>query len=578
MPIETTSRRIMGHVLLTLMSVTLFACSEQVDEAQFTSLAPLAPLSSTPVFKQAAVAMPDSFSADIAKDILQRGGNAVDAAIAAQFVLAVTLPEAGNIGGGGFMLVYKDKKSDFIDYREQAPLSAHRDMYLDKNGDVIPYQSLIGVLSSGVPGTVAGMWLAHEKYGTLPWKELVQPAFNLAEKGFKVHPKLAQSIERHIAKLEKRGFDVNFKDYFAAAKANEVFQQLELADTLKRIRDQGRDGFYKGQTAKIISDFMRQKNGLVTEQDLLSYEAKSREPLSAKWREYQLLTSPPPSSGGIAIIQWLKMYDLLTRDQEKLTHNSAPYLHLLAEIGKRVFADRAEYLGDPDFVDVPVDSLIGDEYIAMRSQTVSRDKISVTEWVKPGLKESEETTHFSIMDKWGNAVSNTTTINLGYGSSVVVQGAGFLLNDEMDDFSSKPGVANVFGAVGGQANEIQPKKRMLSSMTPSMVLKNGEVTFITGSPGGTTIISSVYLSILNALEFSMSAQDVVNTPRFHHQLLPKNVIRYHDGIDLAVISELEKMGYTMSSSRFGDMQVIVNRDGKIDAASEANGRGKSIVF
>jgi gamma-glutamyltranspeptidase/glutathione hydrolase len=581
-PIETTANRFMGYVFLSLMSICLLACTEQVDEAHVTPVIPptsLAPLASLePTLKQAAVAMPDSFSADVAKDILQKGGNAVDAAIAAQFVLAVTLPEAGNIGGGGFMLVYKDKKSDFIDYREQAPLSAHRDMYLDKNGDVIPYQSLIGILSSGVPGTVAGMWLAHEKYGSLTWKELVQPAFNLAQKGFKVHPKLAQSIERHIATLEKRGFDVNFKDYFAGVKANEVFQQLELADTLKRIRDQGRDGFYKGKTAKIISDFMRQEKGLVTEQDLLSYEAKSRQPISAKWREYQLLTSPPPSSGGIAIIQWLKMYDLLTREQEKLAHNSAAYLHLLAEIGKQVFADRAEYLGDPDFVEVPVDSLIDDEYIAMRSQTVLRDSISVTELIKPGLKESEETTHFSIMDKWGNAVSNTTTINLGYGSGVVVEGAGFLLNDEMDDFSSKPGVANVFGAVGGQANEIQPKKRMLSSMTPSMVLKDGEVTFVTGSPGGTTIISSVYLSILNALEFSMSAEDIVNKPRFHHQLLPKDVIRHHDGIDPVVISELEQMGYTMSNRRFGDMQVILNQDGKVDAASEATGRGKSIVF
>lgn len=563
----------MSQVILAFISLCFFACTEQLEQTQKA-----ARITDTATEMQAAVAMPDSYSADVAKDILQKGGNAVDAAIAAQFVLAVTLPEAGNIGGGGFMLVYKDKKTDFIDYREQAPLSAHRDMYLDENGDVIPYQSVIGILASGVPGTVAGMWLAHEKHGSLPWKKLVQPAVNLAEQGFKVHPKLAGSIERHIARLEKRSFEVNFKDYFAAAKANEVFQQLELADTLKRIRDQGRDGFYKGQTAKIISDFMRQENGLVTEKDLLSYEAKSRTPLSAKWREYQLLTSPPPSSGGIAIIQWLKMYDILTRDQQKLTHNSAAYLHLLAEIGKRVFADRAEYLGDPDFVEVPVASLIADEYLTMRSQTILKDKISVTELIKPGLKESEETTHFSVMDKWGNAVSNTTTINLGYGSSVVVEGAGFLLNDEMDDFSAKPGVANVFGAVGGQANEIQPKKRMLSSMTPSMVLKDGEVVFVTGSPGGTTIISSVYLSILNALEFSMSAEDIVNKPRFHHQLLPKDVIRYHDGIDPAVISELEQMGYTMSNRRFGDMHVILNKDGKVDAASEANGRGKSIIF
>jgi gamma-glutamyltranspeptidase/glutathione hydrolase len=575
---ETTPKIFMGYVFSLLMSICLTACTEQIDEAKVTQVVPPLPISTITVLKQAALAMPDSYSADVAKDILQKGGNAVDAAIAAQFVLAVTLPEAGNIGGGGFMMIYKDKKSDFIDYREQAPLSAHRDMYLGEDGEVIPNQSVIGILSSGVPGTVAGMWLAHKKHGSLPWKELVQPALNLAEEGFKVHPKLAKSIEMYITSLEKRGFEVNFENYFADAKANEIFQQLELADTLRRIRDQGRDGFYKGQTAKIISDFMRQENGLVTEQDLLSYEAKSRQPITAKWRGYQLLTSPPPSSGGIAIIQWLKMYDLMTRDQEKLTHNSAAYMHLLAEIGKRVFADRAEYLGDPDFVKVPVDSLITDEYIAMRSQTVLKHAISVTELVKPGLKESEETTHFSVMDKWGNAVSNTTTINLGYGSGVVVEGAGFLLNDEMDDFSSKPGVANVFGAVGGQANEIQPKKRMLSSMTPSMVLKDGEVTFVTGSPGGTTIISSVYLSILHALEFSMSAEDVVNKPRFHHQLLPKDVIRHHNGIDPAVISELEQMGYTMSNGHFGDMQVILKKDGEIDAASEITGRGKSIVF
>jgi gamma-glutamyltranspeptidase/glutathione hydrolase len=528
--------------------------------------------------QQAAVAMPDSYSADVAKQILQQGGNAVDAAIAAQFVLAVTLPEAGNIGGGGFMLVYKDKQGDFIDYREQAPLSAHRDMYLDENGEVIPYQSVIGILSSGVPGTVAGMWLAHEKHGSLPWKDLVQPAVELAEQGFVVHPKLAVSIEKHIQRLEKRGFEVNFADYFAGAKADDVFIQTELANTLKRIRDQGRAGFYQGETAKIISDFMRREQGLVTEQDLLSYEAKSRQPLTSNWREYQLLTSPPPSSGGIAILQWLKMYDLLTQQQAPLEHNSAEYVHILAEIGKRVFADRAEYLGDPDFVDVPVKQLIAEDYIAKRSQSVLLDRISVTDSIKPGLTESEETTHFSVMDKWGNAVSNTTTINLGFGSGVVVEGAGFLLNDEMDDFSAKPGVANVFGAVGGQANEIQPKKRMLSSMTPSMVLKDGHVTFVTGSPGGTTIISSVYLSILSALEFSMSAEDVVNQPRFHHQLLPKDVIRYHDGFDPDVVTELEKMGYIMGNRYFGDVHVILNKNNKLEAASEARGRGKAMVF
>lgn len=528
--------------------------------------------------QQAAVAMPDSFSADVAAQVLKNGGNAVDAAVAAQFVLAVTLPEAGNIGGGGFMLVYKDQQADFIDYREQAPAAAHRDMYLDGEGNVIPYQSVVGILSSGVPGTVAGMWLAHQKYGSLPWKDLLQPAVSLADDGFLMPQKLADYIARYTKRLEDGGFKVNFGEYFGSAKAEQLFKQPELAATLKRIRDKGKDGFYAGKTAKIIATFMKNEQGLITEQDLAEYEVKSRTPLKANWRGYELLTAPPPSSGGIAIVQWLQMYDLLTSGKAKLAHNSAPYIHLLAEIGKRVFADRAEYLGDPDFIKVPVQELIAAPYIASRAKGITLDKISVTETIKPGLKESEETTHFSIVDQWGNAVSNTTTINLGFGSGVVVEGAGFLLNDEMDDFSAKPGVMNVFGAVGGQANEIQPKKRMLSSMSPSMVLKDGKITMVTGAPGGTTIISSVYLSILNALEFNMGAQETVNAPRFHHQLLPKDVIRHHDGIAPQVISELEEMGYTMNNRRFGDLQVIINKDGTLDAASETSGRGKAIVF
>ena len=569
MPINHPCRKASRQVFVALLFISILGCTAKINENNATS-------SST--VTQAAVAMPDSYSADVAKDILLNGGNAVDAAIAAQFVLAVTLPEAGNIGGGGFMLIRKDNENDFIDYREQAPLSAHRDMYLDGDGNVIPNLSVRGILASGVPGTVAGMWLAHQRHGSLPWKALVQPAVTLAEDGFKVHPNLARSIKRHVKRLEKNGYELNFEEYFGAATENENFVQIELAETLKRIRDQGRDGFYKGETAKIFSDFMRSEKGLITENDLLSYEAKVRTPIAASWREFELLTSPPPSSGGIAIIQWLKMFDFLTQDQQKLPHNSAAYLHLLAEIGKRVFADRAEYLGDPDFVSVPIAALIADDYIAKRSESVLRNKISETETVKPGLKESEETTHFSVMDKWGNAVSNTTTINLGYGSSVVVAGAGFLLNDEMDDFSAKPGVANVFGAVGGQANEIQPKKRMLSSMSPTIVLKDGKVRMVTGSPGGTTIMSSVYLSILNALEYSMDAEDVVNLPRFHHQLLPKDVIRHQAGLDPKVISELRKMGYTVNQRGFGDLHVILNAGKTTQAASQASGRGKSIVF
>jgi gamma-glutamyltranspeptidase/glutathione hydrolase len=535
---------------------------------------------SSPLFasnQQGAVAMPDAYSADTAVQILKQGGNAIDAAIAAQFVLAVTLPEAGNIGGGGFMLVHKDGQDDFIDYREKAPIAASRDMYLDEKREIIPYKSVYGVFSSGVPGTVAGMWLAHQKHGSLPWKTLVQPAVDLAEQGFIVHPKLGHAINRYIKRMERKGLVVNFSEYFSTAKSNQLFKQPELAKTIIRIRDKGEQGFYQGKTADLITDFMEKNGGLINHKDLSAYQAKSRMPISADWNGYKVLTSPPPSSGGIAILQWLKMYQLKS-PAKKEAHNSAPYMHLLAEIGKRVFADRAEYLGDPDFIDVPQHQLISDDYIALRAKDINPNKISTTEKVKPGIVESEQTTHFSIVDKWGNAVSNTTTLNLGFGSGMVVSGAGFILNNEMDDFSAKPGVANVFGALGGVANEIQPQKRMLSSMTPTIVLKDGNIFMVTGSPGGTTIISSVYQSILNVIEYDMTAVQAVNASRFHHQLWPKNVIRHHNGIRNDVKTELTTMGYKLDNRRFGDMHIIVNRNGQLEAGSEATGRGKAEVI
>lgn len=527
--------------------------------------------------KQAAVAMPDSFSADAALNILKQGGNAVDAAITAQFVLAVTLPEAGNIGGGGFMLVRKNGKNDFIDYREKAPLSANKNMYLDQNGDVIKHKSVYGIFSSGVPGTVSGMWLAHKKYGSMPWDKLLQPAIELAQKGFIVHPKLGGYIQHYINRMQNKGIKVNFSEYFSHAKSGSVFKQGELAQTLMLIRDKGEAGFYQGKTAELIAQFMKENGGLITEKDLAQYQAKSRQPLLVNWRGYQLLTSPPPSSGGVAIVQWLKMYQALAPN-EPLQHNSSGYIHLLSEIGKRVFADRAEYLGDPDFNHIDVEQLLSENYLSARSKEVNFNAISNTEDTKPGLKESEETTHFSIVDQWGNAVSNTTTINLGFGSGMVVTGAGFILNNEMDDFSAKPGVANVFGALGGKVNEIQPEKRMLSSMTPSMVLKDEQVVLVTGSPGGTTIISSVYQSILNVLEFDMSAKEAVNATRFHHQLWPKNVIRHHHGLTAETKKSLQEKGYKLDERRFGDMHLIVNQKGKLQAGSEASGRGKSIVI
>ena len=526
---------------------------------------------------QQAVAMPDSYSADAAMQVLQEGGNAIDAAITAQFVLAVTLPEAGNVGGGGFMTIKFEDNTDFLDYREMAPENAHRDMYLDEQGDVKPYESLFGAKASGIPGTVAGMWAAHKKYGTLDWERLLAPAVDLAEQGFVVHEKLANNIDHYIERTKEASINNNFSEYFAHAKAGTTFKQPELAKTLKAIQQQGKDGFYKGDVAKHIVDFMQQNGGLITYEDLLAYKAVWRKPLHLNWQGYELVTAPPPSSGGVAVAQWIGMLEAYDATHDLPAQNSTEYIHVMSEIGKRVFADRAEYMGDPDFVSVPVKALTDANYITQRAADIQPTSISDTPSVKPGLKESEDTTHFSIMDRWGNAVANTTTINLTFGSGVVVTGAGFLLNDEMDDFSAKPGVPNFFGAVGGEANAIEPYKRMLSSMTPTLVTKDDQVVLVTGSPGGTTIISSVTLSLLNALLYDMSAEEAVNSPRFHHQLLPKDTIRMHDGFTEATVNELKAMGYTIDNRRFGDVHLIKRTKEGVEAASEKSGRGKSLV-
>lgn len=526
---------------------------------------------------QQAVAMPDSYSADAAMQVLQEGGNAIDAAITAQFVLAVTLPEAGNVGGGGFMTIKFEDNTDFLDYREMAPENAHRDMYLDEQGDVKPYESLFGAKASGIPGTVAGMWAAHKKYGTLDWERLLAPAVDLAEQGFVVHEKLANNIDHYIERTNEAAINNNFSEYFAHAKAGTTFKQPELAKTLKAIQQQGKDGFYKGDVAKHIVDFMQQNGGLITYEDLLAYKAVWRKPLHLNWQGYELVTAPPPSSGGVAVAQWIGMLEAYDATHDLPAQNSTEYIHVMSEIGKRVFADRAEYMGDPDFVSVPVKALTDANYITQRAADIQPTSISDTPSVKPGLKESEDTTHFSIMDRWGNAVANTTTINLTFGSGVVVTGAGFLLNDEMDDFSAKPGVPNFFGAVGGEANAIEPYKRMLSSMTPTLVTKDDQVVLVTGSPGGTTIISSVTQSLLNALLYDMSAEEAVNSPRFHHQLLPKDTIRMHDGFTEATVNELKAMGYTIDNRRFGDVHLIKRTKEGVEAASEKSGRGKSLV-
>lgn len=528
--------------------------------------------------RQAAYAMPDKYAAKVVREVLNDGGNAVDASIAAAFVLAVTFPEAGNIGGGGFMLAHMNGANHFLDYREKAPLKASRDMYLDANGNVIDKASLVGIRAAGVPGTVAGLWQAHKKFGTKSWASLIEPAIKYAEYGFEVHSKKVKAIDGTIAWFDGK---VNFEKHFGAIADGGVFKQTDLAATLKRIAKHGPQDFYQGDTAKLLVAQSRRDGGLIQANDLTAYQAVWREPLIADWRGYQVVTAPPPSSGGFAVIQLLKMKQMLDAEFEGLAPNSAQYVHLIAEMEKRVFADRAEYFGDPDFVDVPIKKLISQDYIKRRATEVNTNSISELKDAKPGL-DSPSTTHFSIVDKWGNAVANTYTINWSYGSGVVVEGAGFILNNEMDDFSTKPGVANVYGVVGGTANEIQAAKRMLSSMSPTILLEGDDIRMVAGTPGGSTIFTSVFQGIVNVIDNGMTAKDSVSASRFHHQLLPPDLITTSISIPMpeSTKSQLEQRGYRVEPHgwEFGDLQLIESRLGETNAASDPRGIGVSGVI
>ncbi len=532
--------------------------------------------------KQHAVAMPDKFGAEVAMAVLDDGGNAIDATIAAAFALAVTFPEAGNIGGGGFMLVYHNNQSAFLDYRETAPAKAHKEMYLDEKGDVIPKSSLLGGLAVGVPGTVDGMWQAHQKYGTKSWKELILPAIKLASEGFVIDNDLASGItdfQQWTAEFALQHPNrINFNQYFSTAKEGVLFKQPELAKTLAIIAEKGREGFYQGEVAKLIVKQMEKSDGIISEQDLKEYQSVWRTPLQEKWRGYQVLSAPPPSSGGIAVIQLLKMKSFLDDAFEGVELNSAQYIHLTAEMEKRVYADRAEYLGDPDFFSVPTEKLLNNEYIKNRALEVNSKSISKTETVKPGLNESMDTTHFSVIDQWGNAVSNTYTLNASFGNGLVVEGAGFLLNNEMDDFSAKPGVPNLYGVVGGEANAIAPGKRMLSSMSPTILLENNTVKMVVGTPGGSTIITSVYQAIVNAIDFKLSLFDAIHTPRFHHQLLPKDLITFHHDLNEDIQSQLKAKGYRLRPvSYLGYVQALLLGEKGLEAVSDGRGRGVALT-
>ncbi|MCL4160367.1 UNVERIFIED_CONTAM: hypothetical protein GTU68_039384 [Idotea baltica] len=482
----------------------------------------------------------------IGTEILKKGGNAFDAMVATEMALAVAYPFAGNLGGGGFM-VYRKSNGEVgsLDYREKAPLSAHRDMYLDSLGNVIPGMSTKGATAVGVPGTVAGVYEVHKKFGSLPFKELLAPVIQLAEKGVVVTQKQAARLKsyREIM-LEVNGDSLAFP---IACQAGDTIKYAVLANTLKRISEKGRDGFYKGKTAKKLAAFVQKKGGFITEKDLENYEAKWRDPIVFSYKDLNLISMSPPSSGGFTINQILKMIE--PYDISEFEHNSTKAIQLFTEASRRAYADRNYFLGDPDFVTIPLKELLSENYLKERMQNFSFDQATASSAVAHGqveVIESMETTHYSIIDAGGNAVSATTTINGGYGSKLYSNELGFFLNNEMDDFSAKSGVPNMFGLVGAEANSIAPEKRMLSSMTPTIVEKEGKLWLVVGTPGGSTIITAVAQTILNAYEFNMSMQDAVSAPRLHHQWLPDVVIFEPNGFSPTLIQELKDKDYIIN--------------------------------
>jgi gamma-glutamyltranspeptidase / glutathione hydrolase len=514
--------------------------------------------------KNGMISSASKYASQVGIDILQKGGNAVDAAVAMGFALAVTYPQAGNIGGGGFMVIRTKDTITSIDYREKAPSGSTRNMFLDANGKFLPDKSQVGHLSAGVPGSVAGLLYALDKYGTMLREDVIGPAIKLAEDGFEMEERFAESLNSNYDNFRK--FPSTKKVFTKGGlkySAGELFIQKDLANTLKLITIHGRDGFYMGVTADLIEKEMQSAGGIITKEDLKNYQAVERKVVSMNYKGYDIYSMGPPSSGGIALIQLLNMIEGESiPDRSSVYYGAdeyANYLHIMVESMKRVYADRSEYLGDPDFWKVPVNGLIDEKYSQERRKEIKETSTPSVE-IKPGVvvHESGQTTHYSIVDKEGNMVSVTTTLNNTYGSYVVVDGAGFLLNDEMDDFASKPGEANMYGLLGNEANAIEPNKRMLSSMTPTIILKDGKPFMILGSPGGGKIITSVFRTIVNVIDFKMALDSAIDLPRFHHQWMPEHIQYEAGSIDEEVMAKLKEKGHTMQQvPDFGRVEGIL---------------------
>jgi gamma-glutamyltranspeptidase/glutathione hydrolase len=486
-------------------------------------------------------------SSRIGVSILRKGGNAVDAAVATEFALAVCYPEAGNIGGGGFMIVREaDGRTDMVDYREKAPFLASRDMYLDASGNIVRGLSTDTHIASGVPGTVDGMLNVHSKYGVLSFREVIQPAIDLARKGFLVTEGQAVDLNNNMEAFISRNRSVPDFVKNTLWKKGDTLRQPNLALTLERIRDFGREGFYSGLTGRLIVKEMKRGNGIITEQDLTEYRSEFRDPVSAIYHGYKITSVSPPSGGGIILLQILGMIEPYNLKQ--MGFHTWMSVHLISEAERRAFADRSQYLGDPDYTKVPVRELLDSNYLRDRMSSYSEDSATSSPQIGPGsliVEVNEETTHYSVVDHMGNAVAATTTLNGGFGNSIVVDSAGFLMNNQMDDFSLKPGTPNMYGLTGGEANSIGPGKRMLSSMTPVIAEKDGKLFMVAGSPGGSTIPTSVLQVITNVIDFGMDIRQAVDTGRFHHQWLPDYISYENNSLDGSTVIRLESMGYQL---------------------------------
>ena len=519
-------------------------------------------------------------ASQIGIDILKKGGNAFDAMVATELALAVSYPSAGNIGGGGFMVYRKfDGSIGALDYREKAPLKSYNNMYLDDDGKIIEGLSMIGALSVGVPGTIAGVFEVHNKLGSLPIQEIIKPVIELANKGVVVTRKQSEKIKENqkYFKLVNKNPILFDKKYYA----NDTIKYENLANTLSRIMLNGKDEFYKGETAVKLVSFIQKNGGIITLEDLKKYKPIWRDPITFKYDDLNIISMSPPSSGGICINQILKMIE--PYDLESYGHNSLNYIKLLVEAERRSFADRSHYLGDPDFIKIPIDKLVSPEYLKERMKDFSFDKPTNSDQLSYGnlnVNESEETTHYSIVDQFGNAVAVTTTLNGSYGSKLYCEELGFFLNNEMDDFSSKPGFPNMYGLIGGEANKIEPEKRMLSSMTPTIVEKDNKLYMTLGTPGGSTIITSVIQTILNVHEFKMSMHEAVNSARFHHQWMPDSIRIESDRFDNKLKNQLLKYGYKLSDKGLiGRVDgILIKSNKQLEAGADNRGDDMAIGF